>query len=316
MRTRARAVSRAPGRARRTSRAPGRGSLPAAAPADQATASLPVIRALSIRPFASASWRPRPCFNSRRFECAASTFAALTFRATRRASARACPASRRRLSSSSRCCSRPCDQLPGRSTAPRGGEEEAPRAQAIQQLAVVAHQQADAAVAAEGLREQRAGLGVHVVGRLVEAEHRLVAPESHGDLSALAFAVAQGGPAIGPVAEQAEPRPLSRAARPSSEDSNSSRPRGDSSVRCSQSPTAPGDLIAPRVGIRMPAASLSRVVFPRPLAPTIRSSRSGTRCRNPRAAARRRPRGRMLPPGREGTIGTWSASLGGGGRHR
>ena len=81
----------------------------------------------------------------------------------------------------------------------RGRDEEAFRAEFVEEGAVVAHEEPRAVVAAERREEDVAGVGVEVVGGFVEGEQARRAPEGDGDLQALAFAVGKGFPARVPV---------------------------------------------------------------------------------------------------------------------
>ena len=76
---------------------------------------------------------------------------------------------------------------------------QAAAAEPVQQLAVMADQQADAVVSRQRRREHLARRGVEVVCRLVDGEHRRFPPQRDGDLGALALAVAQALPALEPV---------------------------------------------------------------------------------------------------------------------
>ena len=90
---------------------------------------------------------------------------------------------------------------------------QAAAAEPVQQLAVVADQQADAVVSRQRRREHLARRGVEVVCRLVDGEHRRFPPQRDGDLGALALAVAQALPALEPVGLDRE-SPLQAAGRP------------------------------------------------------------------------------------------------------
>ena len=65
-------------------------------------------------------------------------------------------------------------------------------------------QQADPAIGAQRGDEQLAGVGVDVVGRLVQRQHVRAAPQGQGDLGPLAFAMAERLPPVRPVRPQAE----------------------------------------------------------------------------------------------------------------
>ncbi len=83
-------------------------------------------------------------------------------------------------------------------------DDEALRAEFVQQGAIMAHEQADAGELGERANEQAARVGVDVVARLVEGEHGGFAPEGDRDLGAFALAVAERGPALGPVVADAQ----------------------------------------------------------------------------------------------------------------
>ena len=83
-------------------------------------------------------------------------------------------------------------------------EEEALVAERVEQLAVVADEESHAGKAAEGADEEAACLGVDVVGGLVEGEEVGLPPQRHGDLRALALAMAERLPAAVPVGADAQ----------------------------------------------------------------------------------------------------------------
>ena len=78
-------------------------------------------------------------------------------------------------------------------------EKEALATEQIEQFAVMAHQQADAAEGDERFRQQRVGGKVDMIGRLVDEQNVRLPPEGDCDLRTFALAVAQRCPAIRPV---------------------------------------------------------------------------------------------------------------------
>lgn len=83
-------------------------------------------------------------------------------------------------------------------------EEEALRAEGVEEIAVVGDDEPGAVVVLERVEENGLAGGVEVVRGLVEGEHVGGAPEGEGDLGALALAVAEGVPALRPVFADAE----------------------------------------------------------------------------------------------------------------
>ena len=83
-------------------------------------------------------------------------------------------------------------------------EEEALRAEGVEEIAVVGDDEPGAVVVFERGEENGLTGGVEVVRGLVEGEHVGGAPEGEGDLGALALAVAEGVPALRPVFADAE----------------------------------------------------------------------------------------------------------------
>jgi hypothetical protein len=67
------------------------------------------------------------------------------------------------------------------------------------------YQQANAAKGGKRLCQQRAGYTIDVIGRFIDEQHVRLLPECDGDLRALAFPVAEGGPTREPVILKAEP---------------------------------------------------------------------------------------------------------------
>ena len=78
-------------------------------------------------------------------------------------------------------------------------DEEAPAAEGVEKLAVVADQETDTAIGVQRFLQQPARVTVQVVGGLIDRQKTGFLPDGHGDLDALALAVAEGLPAPAPV---------------------------------------------------------------------------------------------------------------------